>query len=184
MTLTIKYLIGTILEEEDLQFTLNSNIIAKGCSNFFKTGYGSGYKVDSNGISVIIRRENKFTAILDLSPLYYFKGVIQQGLIAVALFAALAKYSLLFSNSYMQEALKNADRRHAINFGKFYLASYGAMADWAQIKEAFENWNIRGENAFSKSENSKLDVTALDKFANTIEKIYKLIPTSNNDKST
>ncbi|MDD2660592.1 MAG: hypothetical protein PHY54_13080 [Methylococcales bacterium] len=97
--------------------------------------------------------------------------VVFKGLIAVALFAALAKYSLLFSNSYMQEALKNADRRHAINFGKFYLASYGAMADWAQIKEAFENWNIRGENAFSKSENSKLDVTALDKFANTIENI-------------
>jgi hypothetical protein len=110
--------------------------------------------------------------------------VVFKGLISVALFAALAKYSFLFSNSYMQEALKNADRRHAINFGKFYLASHGAMADWAQIKEAFENWNIRGENAFSKSENSKLDVTALDKFANAIEKICKLIPTSSNDKST
>jgi hypothetical protein len=49
----------------------------------------------------------------------------------------------------MREALKNADRRHAINFGKFYLESYGAAAEWSQVKEAFEHWNITGENAFS-----------------------------------
>jgi hypothetical protein len=98
-----------------------------------------------------------------------------KGLIAVVLFAALAKYSLLFSNSYMREALKNADRRHAINFGKFYLESYGAAADWAQIKEAFEHWNISGENAFSKPEDRKLDVTSLEKVASSIEKIGRSI---------
>jgi len=108
-----------------------------------------------------------------------------KGLIAVALFAALAKYSLLFSNSYMREALKNADRRHAINFGKFYLESYGAAADWTQIKEAFEHWNITGDNAFSsKSEDSMLDVTNLEKVATAIEKIGKSMPTFGKDKST
>jgi hypothetical protein len=106
-----------------------------------------------------------------------------KGLIALALFAALAKYSLLFSNAYMREALKNADRRHAINFGKFYLESYGAAADWTQIKEAFEHWNITGDNAFSKSEDNKLDVTALEKVATAIEKIGKSMPTIGKDKS-
>jgi hypothetical protein len=71
----------------------------------------------------------------------------------------------------MREALKNADRRHAINFGKFYLESYGAAADWTQIKEAFEHWNIAGENAFSKPENGKLDITTLEKAASAFEKI-------------
>lgn len=99
-----------------------------------------------------------------------------KGLIVVLLFAALAKYSLIFSNAYMTESLKNADRRHAINFGKFYLESYGAAADWTQIKEAFEHWNISGENAFSRSENNKLDVTAIEKLATVIEKIGKLLP--------
>ena len=101
---------------------------------------------------------------------------IFKGLIAVALFAALAKYAYLFSNAYMREALKNADRRHAINFGKFYLESYGAAAEWAQIKEAFEHWNIIGTNAFTKSEESQMDITMLEKAAATIEKIRKSLP--------
>ena len=99
-----------------------------------------------------------------------------KGLIVVALFVALAKYAFLFSNSYMRESLKNADRRHAINFGNFYLESYGGAAEWAQIKEAFEHWNIIGTNAFSKIDESQLDVTALEKVANTIEKIRKSLP--------
>jgi hypothetical protein len=102
---------------------------------------------------------------------------IFKGLIAVGLFAALAKYSFLFSNSYMREALKNADRRHAINFGKFYLESYGAAAEWSQIKEAFEHWNIIGTNAFSKTDESQVDVTTVEKFATLIEKIQKSLPT-------
>lgn len=106
-----------------------------------------------------------------------------KGLIVVILFAALAKYSLIFSNSYMREALKNADRRHAINFGKFYLESYGASAEWEQIKEAFEHWNIAGENAFTKPAEVNLDVTALEKLTSAIEKIGKAIPVSKNDKN-
>ena len=99
-----------------------------------------------------------------------------KGLIAVGLFVALAKYALLFSNSYMREALKNGDRRHAINFGKFYLESYGAAAEWAQIKEAFEHWNIIGTNAFSAPEESKVDITTLERTASAIEKLKKLLP--------
>lgn len=102
---------------------------------------------------------------------------IFKGLLAVALFAALAKYSFIFSNSYMRETLKNADRRHAINFGKFYLESFGATAEWSQIKEAFEHWNISGENNISKNEYNKFDITILEKIANFVEKIGKSIPT-------
>ncbi len=109
--------------------------------------------------------------------------VLFKGLIAVALFAALAKYSLLFSKSYMQEALKNADRRHAINFGKFYLESYGAAADWAQVKEAFEHWNIMGANAFSTSEDSKFDITTFEKVATAMEKIAKSTPAVGKNRS-
>jgi hypothetical protein len=108
-----------------------------------------------------------------------------KGLIAVGLFAALAKYSLLFSNLHMREALKNADRGHAINFGKFYLSIYGAAADWPQIKEAFEHWNIAGNNVFSnpKSEESNLDINSLEKLSNVIEKIGKIFPETKKEKS-
>lgn len=83
-----------------------------------------------------------------------------------------------------REALKNADRRHAINFGKFYLESYGAAAEWTQIKEAFEHWNITGDNAFSKPEENKLDITAVDKLASSIEKFSKLTSTLDKGKNT
>lgn len=104
-----------------------------------------------------------------------------KGLIAIALLAGLAKYSFLFSSSYMQEALKNADRRHAINFGKFYLESYGAAADWSQVKEAFEHWNITGANAFGRTEESPTDVTALEKAVALIERAGKAIPKGKGD---
>ena len=95
---------------------------------------------------------------------------IFKGLIAVGLLVGVAKYSFLFSNSYMQESLKNADRRHAINFGKFYLKSYGAAANWAEVKEAFEHWNIAGSNAFGNRENSSVDSESLGKAISLLEK--------------
>jgi len=126
------------------------------------------------------------TSFLNLSASMTWEFItfsVFRGLIAVALFIALAKYAFLFSNSYMREALKNGDRRHAINFGKFYLESYGAAAEWSQIKEAFEHWNIAGSNAFSKPEEVHLDVTALEKVASVIEKIGKSLPPQGKDKS-
>lgn len=99
---------------------------------------------------------------------------IVKGLVAVILLAGLAKYSFLFSNSYMQEALKNADRRHAINFGKFYLESYGAAAEWSQVKEAFEHWNITGSNAFSRSEAAMPEISILEKAVTLVERAKKL----------
>jgi hypothetical protein len=104
---------------------------------------------------------------------------IVKGLIAIALLAGLAKYAFLFSNSYMREALKNADRRHAINFGKFYLESYGAAADWSQVKEAFEHWNIAAANAFTRPDDLSVDVSALEKAASLIERISKSLPRTN-----
>jgi hypothetical protein len=77
----------------------------------------------------------------------------------------------------MQEALKNADRRHAINFGKFYLESYGAAADWTQVKEAFEHWNITGANAFTRGETTAgIDLTALEKAVSLVERAGKSLP--------
>lgn len=98
-----------------------------------------------------------------------------KGLITVGLLAAIAKYSYLFSSSYMHESLKNADRRHAINFGKFYLQSYGAAADWSEVKEAFEHWNISGSNAFTRQKSSSNGESTLEKAVQAIEKSEKCI---------
>ncbi|HEL7728753.1 TPA: hypothetical protein UL768_000709 [Stenotrophomonas maltophilia] len=99
-----------------------------------------------------------------------------KGLISVALVAGLAKYAFLFSSYYMQESLKNADRRHAINFGKFYLESYGAAAEWSQVKEAFEHWNISESNAFTRADTSLPDISVLEKSVAFVERIGRALP--------
>lgn len=125
-----------------------------------------------------------FTSVLTLPSQMTWEFLVFslfKGLIAIALLAGLAKYSFLFSNSYMQEALKNADRRHAINFGKFYLESYGAAADWSQVKEAFEHWNIAGSNAFSRADESPPELSALERAVTLIERAGKALPKAKSD---
>lgn len=100
---------------------------------------------------------------------------LAKGLIALTLLGALARYAFLLSNSYVREALKNADRRHAINFGNFYLESYGAAADWSQVKEAFEHWNINGANSFSQSEEKLIDAESTGKAVTLIEQFSKFL---------
>lgn len=67
---------------------------------------------------------------------------------------AFAKYSMMFSKSYMHESLRNIERQHAINFGKFYLGTYGANASWENIKSVFEHWNISRDSTFLSPEKS------------------------------
>lgn len=101
-----------------------------------------------------------------------------KGLIAITLLGVLARYAFILSNSYVREALKNADRRHAINFGKFYLESYGAAAEWSQVKEAFEHWNINGVNSFSQSVEKNTDATSIEEAVALIKRYGKSLSKS------
>jgi hypothetical protein len=85
------------------------------------------------------------------SSLGFYLYTLFRGLIVVGLFGALARYSFVLSSSFMHESLKSGERLHAIKFGEFYLDAYGADAEWSQLKEAFEHWNISGQSAFSKN---------------------------------
>lgn len=108
----------------------------------------------------------------------YFTYVTFRGLVVLTMFVALARYAFIFSNSYMHESLKNGERRHAINFGKFYLEVYGADASWSDIKEAFEHWNIDSQNAFTKKQTSDFDPNLLDKTASLSTSVSKSIRNS------
>lgn len=108
----------------------------------------------------------------------YFLYVTFRGLIVVAMFIALARYAFIFSNSYMHESLKNSERRHAINFGKFYLEAYGANASWEQVKEAFQHWNINSDSAFTKKNASDFDPKVME---NVIE-LSKVLSRNTPDK--
>ena len=81
----------------------------------------------------------------------------------------------------MHESLKSGERLHAIKFGEFYLDAYGADAEWDQIKEAFENWNISGSSAFSRKEAENTDSIIADSIQSGLEKAVKMA-TEKSDK--
>jgi 5-methylcytosine-specific restriction endonuclease McrA len=97
-----------------------------------------------------------------------------KGIVIVVLFIAISKYCFSYSQSFMHESLKNSERKHAINFGKFYLQSYGANAEWGQVKEAFEHWNIAPSSAFSKADADSFDPHLLERASQFLESVGKL----------
>lgn len=73
-------------------------------------------------------------------------------LIVVGFLGAAAKLSFMLGKGFMVEALRSADRIHAISFGEFYLNAFGEHAEWEQVREAFQHWNIdRGSSFISQA---------------------------------
>jgi hypothetical protein len=77
--------------------------------------------------------------------------------LVVGILGACSKYAFTLGKSYMSEALKSADRIHAISFGKFYLKVYGAKATWPEVREAFQHWNIDRTSVFSSLGTTEFD---------------------------
>jgi hypothetical protein len=83
--------------------------------------------------------------------------LVVTGIVVVGLLVALAKYAFSLGKSFMVEALRNADRRHAIKFGEFYLRAHGSAVEWTEIKEAFQHWNIDKGSQFIGQQAADLD---------------------------
>jgi hypothetical protein len=77
--------------------------------------------------------------------------------LVVGILGACSKYAFSLGKSFMSEALKSADRIHAISFGKFYLKVYGAKATWPEVREAFQHWNIDRTSVFSSLGTTEFD---------------------------
>lgn len=97
-----------------------------------------------------------------------------KSMVVLGVVFALAKYALMFSKSYMHESLRNIERQHAINFGKFYLGTYGAGASWDSVKSVFEHWNISRDAAFlspdqDQPQNTKVPPDAPGHISKTVE---------------
>jgi hypothetical protein len=80
-----------------------------------------------------------------------------KGLIGVGLLVASSKYAFTLGKSYMNEALKNSDRLHAISFGKFYLQAYGDIVTPDDVKEVFQHWNIDKDSSFKELASDSFD---------------------------
>jgi len=94
-----------------------------------------------------------------------------KSIVIVGLLLACSKYSFTLGKTYLNESLKNANRLHAISFGKFYLNCYGRNVNKQEIKEVFQHWNIDKESQFSKLNPADFD----PKFIELIVELSKII---------
>ncbi len=98
---------------------------------------------------------------------------IIKSLFIIGLLIATARYTFLLGKTYMNESLKNADRIHAISFGKFYLQVFGSNIKPEDLKEIFKDWNTAKDSAFVGLNSADFDPKFLEvlvKFVETIKK--------------
>jgi hypothetical protein len=75
-----------------------------------------------------------------------------KGAILLGLVVSIVRLCVRLARNYMQESLKSAERRHAINYGKFYLSVFGAGTDGEKLKDVFAHWNISSTSAFAEKD--------------------------------
>lgn len=96
-----------------------------------------------------------------------------KSIIIVALLVASSKYAFSLAKSYMTESLKNADRIHAISFGKFFLQAFGDNVDTKEVKEVFRHWNISNSTSFSGLDPDKFDPKIIEAILSIVKVVNK-----------
>lgn len=95
---------------------------------------------------------------------------VAKSVILVGFLGASARYCFVLGKSYVNESLKNSDRLHAMQFGRFYLRVFGNKTNWQELKEVFANWNISNNSSFHDLKTSDVDpkiIEAAIEFAKT-----------------
>lgn len=69
-----------------------------------------------------------------------------RGSAIIALAGAFATYAVKCSNRLSIEAAEIASRVHGIEYGAFFINTYGANAGWDEINDAFRHWHKDDEN--------------------------------------
>lgn len=119
------------------------------------------------GVSLflVIENEDQFQSTIGIVYL------ILKSIIIIGLLVAASRYAFNLGKTYMNEALKNADRIHAISFGKFYLKVFGANVKSEDLKDVFKDWNTIQESPFMKLDSSEFDPQLLQAFLKFTELI-------------
>lgn len=93
--------------------------------------------------------------------------------IIIILLLASSKYCFNLAKTYMNEALKNSDRIHAISFGKFYMQVFGDNIDSKDLKDVFREWNLDKPSEFVKMNSKDYDPQLIEMILKTIDVVNK-----------
>lgn len=117
--------------------------------------YSIGFMTLVAGIFFAISGLKSFSEItqtIEVTPNIVWITIVSlllKSVIIIGLLLACSKYTFTLGKSFMHEALRNADRLHAISFGEFFIKAYGdKISSYSEINEIFQNWNIDKSSSF------------------------------------
>ena len=122
-----------------------------------------------SGIAVAVNNLDIATSSLNNIQATGVVYLIFKSLFMIGLLVAASRYSFNLGKTYMNESLKNADRIHAISFGKFYLQVFGGTIEPDDLKEVFKDWNTNQESPFTKLKSDEFDPKMMDAFLRFLE---------------
>jgi hypothetical protein len=99
-------------------------------------------------------------------------------IVAVASLAGAAKVAFGFAKAHMSEALRSANRTHAIAFGKFFLNAYGEQLSPQAVRRAFQDWNIDTPSAFSVLDKDSVDPEPIESTVKVARALQALVATA------
>jgi hypothetical protein len=115
---------------------------------------------------VLVVIDTQFHLDIDIQRVVY---LAIKGAILLILLLTSSKYAFTLSKSYMNESLKNADRIHAISFGKFYIKVFEGSINANDFKEIFQNWNLSTTSSFSALSTDSYDPKIIDSIGKVLE---------------
>lgn len=86
-----------------------------------------------------------------------------------ALIVSITRFMFLLGKSLMFEAIRNADRAHAIGSGKLYLQLFKSNFKWDELKDILKNWKIDSGSAFINLDAKDIEPVSLDKMITSIK---------------
>jgi len=94
---------------------------------------------------------------IDSNNYIHLGFLLISNVIITTLIIATSRLFFILGKAFMVESIRNADRIHAISFGKFFLDAYGNDATRAEIIQAFNSWNIDGGSSFRTQSTEEFD---------------------------
>jgi len=145
--------------------------LLKRANLWYRLGYGAiVVGVIAAGFFTFIGYQ-RFSSAQPAWDLVVFTAI--KSIVLVGLLLAMAKYSFTLAKSFMEESLKNADRIHAISFGKFYLQAFEESIAAGDVKEIFQHWNINSKNSFSGQTSEIIEPKILEAALEIVKVISK-----------
>lgn len=87
-----------------------------------------------------------------------------------ALGVSICRFLFLLGKSFMVEAIRCADRAHAIGLGRLYLKLFKGKFKWEELRDVLQSWNIDNGSAFINLDAKDIEGVSLDKITSVITK--------------